>query len=1137
MVALAVTLVVAFGAPDAAGAATFTVNLTTSATDLNPGDGVCDSSATAGSQCTLAAAIQEANALAGADTITFIVTSVGGDISYDVSDDLTIEGNGIGATSIAGRIRSDVADATTPVSLTIEDLELDGVSVAGDGGAIWSDGDLTLRRVRILGGSANQANVGTGGGGGVYQREDTLVVEECEFQNNVARMNATGGAILLADGADATIIGSTFTSNQAGVGGTGGNGGAIAQLNGHGVVTIDDSTFSLNEAIEGGALIGEYTITNSMFTRNSALSGGAYRCSSAITTITGSQFIGNRAFNSAASGPRGGGAIRAIACGLTIERSVFNGNTTGQPSVDAADGGALLLGNGMTRISRSELVGNVAADDGAGIVIEGFLASLEVVATSFDGNRATGRGGGIYHLGGVLSIHRATFTGNVAGEFDLASGGGIYSEGTFTLEDSLLFGNTSNFPSGDQQPDDILCNSGTGVTNGFNLLGDATCDFIGSTSGHIVGVDPMLSARRVDAGGVGYRAPAFGGAAIDAGDSSACLDADGAEILTDQRGLLSPLDADGDDTARCDLGAIEIGQNGVIVASEATRTVGEGVGTAQIEFRRIAGTNGAISVSYGVTDGSATTPGDYSDSGIGSLSWADGVGGTQSVPVAIVDDGDLEGNEDFSVSAVFTTGGALLGAPDTTVVTIADNEIAQPGELAFTSATYAVSEAGGSLLITVERTGGTDGAVTVAYGTADDTASEPSDYGAASGTLSWGDGETGTRSFSVAVVDDTDFEGDEQFALSLSSPTGGAALGISAATVTIQDDDPAQRGTVSMDVATASVSESGGSISISATRAGGSDGAVSVQMTFGGGSATEGAGNDYVASAATLSWVDGETGTKSASATILDDSELEGNEDFVATLGGATGGVAIGSANTTTVTILDDESPDPGTVSFVASASAAAESAGSATVAVQRTGGTNGAVSVRVVSANVSATAGQDYAAVDVNVAFADGESGTKDVTLTITDDAADELDETFTLTLSTGDATVGTPSVHTFTINDDDEPAPMDAGVGGDAGVTVDAGAPMDAGMMDGGVGTGTDAGTIADAGAADGGDEADAGDDGATPNPDAGGGDAGLVVAPPPTEGSTCTAAPGAAGGTAGIVWFVLAAFGFLRRRSYGR
>ena len=57
-------------------AATFVVNSTTDAPDLVPGDGACDTGALntqANVECTLRAAIEEANALGGSDTIDFNV--------------------------------------------------------------------------------------------------------------------------------------------------------------------------------------------------------------------------------------------------------------------------------------------------------------------------------------------------------------------------------------------------------------------------------------------------------------------------------------------------------------------------------------------------------------------------------------------------------------------------------------------------------------------------------------------------------------------------------------------------------------------------------------------------------------------------------------------------------------------------------------------------------------------------------------------------------------------------------------------------------------------------------------------------------------------------------------------------------
>src|SRR6185436_6961472 len=66
---LALAQIVMFAAPEL-GAATFTVNSTDDAPDALAGDGVC---ATSNGSCTLRAAIQEANALSGLDTIAFAI--------------------------------------------------------------------------------------------------------------------------------------------------------------------------------------------------------------------------------------------------------------------------------------------------------------------------------------------------------------------------------------------------------------------------------------------------------------------------------------------------------------------------------------------------------------------------------------------------------------------------------------------------------------------------------------------------------------------------------------------------------------------------------------------------------------------------------------------------------------------------------------------------------------------------------------------------------------------------------------------------------------------------------------------------------------------------------------------------------
>jgi CSLREA domain-containing protein len=66
-----------------AHAATFTVNSTGDGADANTADNICDSDlGTADEQCTLRAAIQQANATSGADQINFSIPGTGVHISH-----------------------------------------------------------------------------------------------------------------------------------------------------------------------------------------------------------------------------------------------------------------------------------------------------------------------------------------------------------------------------------------------------------------------------------------------------------------------------------------------------------------------------------------------------------------------------------------------------------------------------------------------------------------------------------------------------------------------------------------------------------------------------------------------------------------------------------------------------------------------------------------------------------------------------------------------------------------------------------------------------------------------------------------------------------------------------------------------
>ncbi len=66
----------------------------------------------------------------------------------------------------------------------------------------------------------------------------------------------------------------------------------------------------------------------------------------------------------------------------------------------------------------------------------------------------------------------------------------------------------------------------------------------------------------------------------------------------------------------------------------------------------------------------------------------------------------------------------------------------------------------------------------------------PEDYIAASGTLTWPDGDTTERTITIPTVADAVFEEDEDFALDLSNPSGGATLAARYGYAIILDNNP-----------------------------------------------------------------------------------------------------------------------------------------------------------------------------------------------------------------------------------------------------------------------------------------------------------------------------------------------------------
>lgn len=514
----------------AASAANFTVNSPLDTNDAAPGNGVC---ADAASLCTLRAAISEANALAGADTITlpagtFTATTpttnedanANGDL--DITQDLTITGAGAGTTFIEAapapatatdRVLHITAAGVVAVlqNLTVRNGSLNGTAATGNaarGGGILNLGNLTLNAVTV---SGNQTLVRAGG---IYS-------------------TGTGNQITLNN---STVTGNTVTSTTQNVfaGGMFVENGTANITNS--TITGNNSTSSFTDAFGFAAgyygLNGTHTFTRSVISNNVGTGAGA----------GGSQGTGLR-FNSNAAGMT-----------VNVVESTVNGNS-GNTTTGASNSGtgiAINAGAGApvtVNITRSTVSGNSGNGDGIGLSGPGTGGgTVNITNSTFSGNSTLdGFGGGIVAVtaqgtAATFNITGSTIASNSAG----TAGGGIaQADVIVNLRNTIVADNTAT--AGDP---DV---NGDYVSQGFNLIenvGGAT-GFPGTND--IIGTDPQLQPLANNGGPTQTHALALTSPAIDKGNSFG--------VTTDQRNAPRPVDyapAPNGAGDQADIGAFEV---------------------------------------------------------------------------------------------------------------------------------------------------------------------------------------------------------------------------------------------------------------------------------------------------------------------------------------------------------------------------------------------------------------------------------------------------------------------------------------------------------------------------------------------------------------------------------------------------
>lgn len=221
--------------------------------------------------------------------------------------------------------------------------------------------------------------------------------------------------------------------------------------------------------------------------------------------------------------------------------------------------------------------------------------------------------------------------------------------------------------------------------------------------------------------------------------------------------------------------------------------------------------------------------------------------------------------------------------PSRPSLTIADTTIAEGATLSLTAT---LSQA---------CTGKT---VSFNYATANGTATAGSDYTANSGTASITSGTTSTT-ITVVTAQDSIYEGDETFTVSLSNLTNATA-GTTSATITITDDET--QPTLSWTTSSSSVLENVGTVTLTAQLSGASSTSTSASINLTGTATNT---TDYSISPTSISIAAGST-SQSVTITIVDDAVVESTETIILTLASPSG-ASLGTTTANTITVGDND--------------------------------------------------------------------------------------------------------------------------------------------------------------------------------------------------------------------------------------
>lgn len=515
----------------------YVVDQTHDATDADLSDGVCDSDlALTGTQCTLRAAIQEANTHSGMGLAPdMIVLSEG--VTYSLSlipfsedeattGDLDIKSDVVIVVSGSLPAVIDAQQIDRAVHVVQGRVDISGVVVMNgfvinEGGGILNEGTLVLTNSVMV---FNQAS----SGGGLYNNGGHVVLSHTMIMSN--HVSAGGGGIHnatngLIDAADSEIAFNLIDADE-------GYGGGIANVGSVNLFesSVHDNVISSTHRPIGAGIAnyynGQLTLTLSTLADN-LFQGAAIR-----------ESAGGAVYNEQDS------AVAIISSTVRQNRAAYGGGITNY---------------GLMTMSASSVYSNAAVLTGGGIANferNDTPAHMSLINTTISDNRSDDSAGGM-HNDGVVNLSNVTIAGNVADadQNGVGDAGGLdigpraEAHLVTLVNNSVIALNTDDSPEGQQRIAD--CSGTIKADEPIFVMDMSGCSITGTTGLVLSAMNPLLGDLQGNDGPTWSRKPKFGSVLINNGDREGCADSLGQILQMDQRGTMRPQDG------RCDLGAVE----------------------------------------------------------------------------------------------------------------------------------------------------------------------------------------------------------------------------------------------------------------------------------------------------------------------------------------------------------------------------------------------------------------------------------------------------------------------------------------------------------------------------------------------------------------------------------------------------